>query len=117
LAAEEARLAAEQAKAERVALAQRVVDGAQNEVAVASNNLQQVHANQYNYTTNVEEKTKHRRKVLGVTVSPKYSFTTVAKYDPAKYEAAVADAQRILSERQHQLENALRDLEIAKSAE
>jgi len=115
LAEAAARAAAEQEKAERVALAQRVVDAAQNEVNVASNNLKSVHDNQYEYKSNVEVRTTHRRRVLGVTVSPSYSFTTVAEYDAAKYQAAVADAQRILSERQHQLQNAVRDLRIAKS--
>jgi len=72
-AAEKAKVAVEHEGAQRITLAQKIVDRARNEMRLASHNLQ---------------------------VS----------------QAALADAQRILSERQHEFQAALKDLEIAKSS-
>jgi len=122
-ATERARLAevaatatAERRKAEIIRMAHTVLDNARNEVAVAKTKLETVHSNQYKYTSNVEVRQRSTARIFGINWSPPfYAYHMEAKYDPAKYEAAVAEAQRILSEREKQLEKALEDLEIARS--
>jgi len=87
------------AKAARIASAQNVVENAENELALANDNLNEINRNQFEYKNIVE--------------SSKWPYLMVSEYDPDKFQDAVANATKILIEKQEQVRQALVDLTFA----
>jgi len=90
------------------------VADAEMELEEANRHLEVVEQNKQSYTSNVEVWKKHERRYLGIQFSPYYTTHTEAKFDEAKYAAAVAEAKLLILKREQKLAEARADFQSAQ---
>jgi hypothetical protein len=107
---------AKEAKDILIAQAERFLEEAKNDLDRAKGEVENVIRNRESYTSQVEVRTKHRRRMLGlIVVSPHYTSHYEARFDQNIFDAALANAETEVAIKELRVRNAEIELDKLKN--